>query len=105
MKEDYQSSAKALDRSGLDSLVDRTEHLCQKFSRVAFQNTNIKDMFPHNSDCPIEIRAREPHKVTFARTDRLKKSAIPYMLADSKCFSPDRIIISLLSLYAEALEC
>ena len=50
-----------------------------KFARAALKKTNVNVMFPPNSDCPIEIRAGEPHKVTFARTDRLKKSAISYM--------------------------
>ena len=59
--------------------MDRRGQLCLKLARAALKNKNVKDMFPPNSDCPIEIRAREPHKVTFARSDRLKKSAIPYM--------------------------
>ena len=79
LKQDYQTYAQALEMAGLDSLVDRREQLCLKFARAALKNKNVKDMFPPNLDCSIEIRAREPYHVTFARTDRLKKSAIPYM--------------------------
>ena len=80
LKNDYENYAQALLKSGLESLVDRREQLCLKFARSALKNENVKDMFPMNSpDCPTEIRDREPFSVTFARTDRLKDSAIPYM--------------------------
>ena len=79
LKEDYQTYAQALDKAGLDSLVDRREQLCLKFARAALKNSNVKDMFPVNPNCPLEIRARETYHVTFAKTDRLKNSAIPYM--------------------------
>ena len=79
LKEDYNNYAQALLKCGLDSLVDRRELLCLKFARSALKNENVKDMFPPNLPDSTEIRDREPFKVTFARTDRLKTSAIPYM--------------------------
>ena len=80
MKDDYENYAQALLKSGLESLVDRREQLCLKFARSTLGNENVKDMFPLNTpDCPTEIRDREPFTVTFARTDRLKKSSIPHM--------------------------
>ena len=80
MKDDYENYAQALLKSGLESLVDRREKLCLKFARSTLGNENVKDMFPLiTPDCPTEIRDREPFTVTFARTDRLKKSSIPHM--------------------------
>ena len=39
----------------------------------------MKDMFPLNYKSNIQVRNREKYEVTNAKTDRLKKSAIPYM--------------------------
>jgi hypothetical protein len=79
LKSDYKTYAQALLKSGLESLVGRREQICLKFGRSALKNENVKDMFPLNTpDCPTEIRDREPFTVAFARTDRLKKSAIPH---------------------------
>ena len=36
-------------------------------------------MFPLNYKSNIQVRNREKYEVTNAKTDRLKKSAIPYM--------------------------
>ena len=69
----------ALNAVGLDCLIDRREKLCLKFAKACLKNENLKDMFPLNEDSHQNIRQREVFKVTFAHTDRLKDSSIPYM--------------------------
>ena len=69
-------NAHALSLTGLDCLVDRREQLCLKFARASLKNSNVADMFPAIVPEGLDMRDREPYKVTFAR---LKKSAIPYM--------------------------
>ena len=74
------SYALALCKTGLDCLLDRREQLCLRFARACLKNENVKDMFPHNiPECQTEIRDREAFQVAFARTERLKTSAIPHM--------------------------
>ena len=76
LKEEYSSYEEALEKVDLESLVDRRNHLCQKFAKACLNNKNLESMFLLND---IEIRDRELYQVTFARTERLKKSAIPFM--------------------------
>ena len=71
----------ALKKTGLEKLVSRRETLCLKFAQSASKNTLSRDMFPKNiSEYHDETaRNREAFIVQKARTDRLFKSAIPYM--------------------------
>jgi hypothetical protein len=77
-KEQYNSYEAALKLSGLDNLKARRTQLCLKFARKCVRNENTQDMFPLNQSS-TSIRGREKFKVTFASTDRLAKSALPYM--------------------------
>lgn len=79
LKDQYISYDHALNAVGLDCLIDRREQLCLKFAKACLKNENLKDMFPLNEDSHQNIRQREVFKVTFAHTDRLKDSSIPYM--------------------------
>ena len=75
MKVQYISYDHALTTVGIDCLIDRREQLCLKFAKACLK----KDMSPLNEDSHQNIRQREVFKVTFAHTDRLKNSSIPYM--------------------------
>ena len=80
LKENYISYEQALEKSCLGSLVERRENLCLKFARSCVKNETVKDMFPLNPvDYHVDTRDREEFQVTMAHTERLKKSAIPYM--------------------------
>ena len=80
MKEDYIDYENALKKSSLESLVERRERLCLKFAKACTKNEMVKDIFPLNPvEYHVETRDREEFHVTMARTERLKKSAIPYM--------------------------
>ena len=79
LKDQYISYDNALNAVGLDCLIDRREQLCLKFAKACLKNENLKDMFPLNEDSHQDTRQREVFKVTFAHTDRLKDSSIPYM--------------------------
>ena len=79
LKEDYIYYEDALSTAGLECLVERRDKLCLKFARACLKNDNVKDMFPYNDPVEQDVRQREKFKVAFARTGRLKDSAIPYM--------------------------
>ena len=79
LKDQYISYDNALTTVGLECLIDRREQLCLRFAKACLKNENLKDMFPLNDDNQLNMRQREDFKVTFAHTDRLKNSSIPYM--------------------------
>ena len=80
VKGDYVSYEHALETVDLACLVERRDKLCLKFAKACLKNENVKNMFPLN-DIPyhVDTREREAYKVTMARTERLKKSSVPYM--------------------------
>ena len=80
LKDDYISYEHALEKSNLDSLVERRESLCLKFARSCVKNETVWDIFPLNPvDYHVDTRDREVFQVTMAHTKRLKQSAVPYM--------------------------
>ena len=74
LREDYESYANALSVTNLETLKARSEYLCLKFAKKCIKSEHSRDLFPLNYN-----PHHEKYKVTFARTDRLKLSAIPYM--------------------------
>ena len=61
-------------------LKDRRVHLCLKFAKKCLVNEKTENIFPltkkqHN----METRKEEKFKVNFAKTERYRKSSIPYM--------------------------
>ena len=74
LKGRYENYTQALELTELDCLVDRREQLCLKFARGFLINVNTKEMCALN-----DIRNKEKYHLTFASTDRLKKSAIQHM--------------------------
>ena len=80
LQEDYCNYEHALKISNLDSLVDRREMLCLKFAKSCVKNNTVRDMFPVNPvDYHVDTRDREVYNVMMANTERLRRSAIPYM--------------------------
>ena len=74
LQEKYESYENALTVTNLETLKDRREFLCLKFAKKCTRSEQSMDMFPLNQN-----HHHEKYKVTFAKTDRLKDSAIPYM--------------------------
>ena len=82
LQDNYQDYSNALDISGLNSLYERRNDLCLRFTKSCVKNELTKSMFPLNkaSDrCSIPTRHREQYEVTHCKTKRLQNSAIPYM--------------------------
>ena len=80
LKEDYISYSNALEKTGLKTLFERRSVLCLKFAKSCLKNQEMKKIFPLNPvNYDILTRFREKFKVTQARTERLRNSAVPYM--------------------------
>ena len=64
----------------MDSLDERRKKLCPKFAKNCLKTEKIKDVFPKNtSGNEVNTRKKQKYKVNLIRTERYKKSAIPYM--------------------------
>ena len=77
LKSQYQDYHQALSLTGLKSLSDRRHTLCLRFAKKCLKNKKTKDMFPLNPNYDSRLRYSEKYHVKFARSDRLKFSAIP----------------------------
>ena len=79
--ENYLTYEQALASTGLESLHERRDSLCLRFARNCLKTSSVSDMFPPNVVSPsaMNTRGREHFQVTKAKTERLKKSAIPHM--------------------------
>ena len=75
---DYEDYNAALEIAGLSTLDDRRKGLCKQFAKNCIKNPKMYRLFPLNK---ITKNTRNPEKylVTPANTDRLARSAIPYM--------------------------
>ena len=63
----------------MDTLEDRCEALCLKFSRKAQKNSKFSHWFQKN-DSGVNTRSEKvPFVIPKSRTRRFKKSAIPYL--------------------------
>ena len=78
LRDQYISYEDALQLCNLKTLSDRRSGLCLSFAKKCVKNEKTLDMFPLN-DGVRTTRISEKYKVTKANTDRLAKSAIPYM--------------------------
>ena len=72
--ENYQSYDNALISTNMESLKARREYLCLNFAKKCVKSELSSDLFPLT-----ENHHHEKYQVTFAKTDRLKSSAVPYM--------------------------
>ena len=78
LKECYEDYSSALQLTGLESLNERRTQLSLKFAKKCLKNDNTSDLFPLNTKT-VNTRPHEKYFVTRARTERLAKSAIPYL--------------------------
>ena len=78
LSEQYKSYSEALELTGLDSLKLRRKKLCLNFAKKCLKSELTRDIFNENNS---HLNTRNPQKfqVPFARTERLAKSAIPFM--------------------------
>ena len=74
LQDDYTNYEEGLEYVMLAKLSDMREKLSLKFAQNCTRNELVNDLFPLNN-----MRNREKYKVTFANTDRLKNSAVPYL--------------------------
>ena len=74
LREEYDNYQHALEMSNLETLETRRKALCLKFAKKCSKSEHSQDLFPLNPN-----HHHEKYFVTFAKTDRLKDSAIPYM--------------------------
>ena len=73
---DYQSALQTLN---LDRLDERRTNLCLRFAKKCLRFEKTKDMFPLNTEHPVNSEYVENYKVKFASTGRLMDSAIPQL--------------------------
>ena len=73
---DYES---ALEMCGITTLHARRTEICLKFSLKCLKHTRNKNIFPLNTKTHGQgLPSKEPFEVNWARTERYKRSAIPY---------------------------
>ena len=76
----YLNYSQALKDTNLQSLKIRREELCLKFARKCLKSEKTKHMFPvRNSEHEMKKRDEEKFFVQHAKTERLRKSALPFM--------------------------
>ena len=78
LRNNYISYEDALEKMSLNTLRSRREDLCLRFAQKCVKTNSSADMFPLNMS-KKKTRHREKFSVCRANTQRLRKSAIPYM--------------------------
>ena len=78
LKEDYVDYSSALQLTGLESLYERRTQLSLNFAKKCLKTNKTSDLFPLNTKT-VNTRPHEKYFVTKARTERLAKSAVPYL--------------------------
>ena len=78
--ENYVSYSAAMEMSSLKTLFVRREDRCLSFALKNLKHPVHRRMFPLNqNNLNVKHLSREKYKVTFAKTDVYKMSAIPYL--------------------------
>ena len=76
----FENYDEALERADLQNLEKRREMLCLKFAKNSTKNDKTDKFFPlKNKKHKMKKRINENFLVKFAKTERFKKSSIPYM--------------------------
>ena len=78
LQENYLSYAHTLAITVIPALKSRRIKLNLKFAKSCLKNNMTSDMFPLNTN-NVDTRHHEKFYVSHAKTDRLAKSAIPFM--------------------------
>ena len=80
LKGSYRNYQEALEMLKLESLDNRRTRLCLKFAKNCLKHEKMKMLFPlANQNHHMKRRLTEKFKVHYAKTERYRKSAIPYM--------------------------
>ena len=80
LKEKYKDYKSALSDLNLQSLSDRRENLCLRFAKKSLKLLNFKKLFPHSKKFHVmNQRKRRKFFVNNAKTERYRKSSVPYM--------------------------
>ena len=76
----YKSYKKGLKTLNIQTLENRRESLCLKFAKNCLKNEKVKNFFPKSETkhC-MKKRKQRKFKINQVKTQRYKKSAIPYM--------------------------
>ena len=62
------------------TLYKRRENLCLRFAKNCLKNEKVKNVFPlQETNHHMKKRKQKKFKTSKQNTDRLKKSALPYM--------------------------
>ena len=73
----YKNALKVLN---LDNLQERRKKICLKFAKNCLKNDKVKDLFPKNDQTiKMNLRNQRKYKIKKIRTERYKKSSLPYM--------------------------
>ena len=80
MGKNYKNYKNGLKDLNLETLEKIRENLCLKFAKECLKNEKLKNMFVINkSKHDMKKRKKEKFKVKNIRTERYRKSALPYM--------------------------
>ena len=80
LKNRYSNYDEALKMLKMESLDDRRTKLCLKFAKKCLKHEKMKKLFPlSKKNHGMNTRLTEKFKVNKAKTERYRKSAIPYM--------------------------
>ena len=80
MGKNYINYKEGLKSLNLETLDDRRKSLCLQFAKRCFKKEKVKNMFPIKNNAHSMIKRKsEKFKVKRIKTERYKKSAIPYM--------------------------
>ena len=78
--ERYKTYKNALNLLEIDTLSNKTEHLCLEFAKKCVKNPKLSHIFPLNCKYhEMTTRDQEKYMVNFANTARLQNSSIIYM--------------------------
>ena len=73
----YKNALKVLN---LDKLHERRKKICLNFAKNCLKNDKVKDLFPKNDQTiKMNLRNQRKYKIKKIRTERYKKSSLPYM--------------------------
>ena len=78
LSENYSTYENALKSFKLKTLSERRSELSLKFSKKCIKNSKTADIFPLNNP-ERRTRLTEKFEVTYANTERLARSAVPFM--------------------------
>ena len=80
LQNNYETYEQALETTGLKTLRERRTDLCLNFAKKCVKNEKMSYMFPLNSSGENKgTRFHEKFIVQHCNTERLAKSAIPYL--------------------------